>query len=82
MLNMDIIRDVKNYELVSLPGTVTPTSSTPASTAGTGDTGASICCTGTDMLGKLGIKRTELLKTNVDLYVADKCKLTILGVVF
>ena len=33
------------------------------------------------MLGKLGIKRTELLRTNVDLYVADKRKLTILGVV-
>ena len=33
------------------------------------------------MLGKLGINRTELLKTNVDLYVADKRKLTILGVV-
>ena len=33
------------------------------------------------MLGKLGIKRTDLLSTNVDLYVADKRKLTILGVV-
>ena len=39
MLNMDIILDVKNYKRVSPPGTVTPTSSTQASTAGTGDTG-------------------------------------------
>ena len=51
------------------------------STPGTGDTGATICCTGIPMLDKLGIRRHHLLKTSLVLTVADKRVVTILGVV-
>ena len=44
------------------------------------DTGASVCCSGTDILQSLGVDKKELLGTEVNLYAADRKRLTILGV--
>ena len=44
------------------------------------DTGASVCCSGTDVLHSLGVDKKELLKTEVNLYAADRRKLILLGV--
>ena len=45
------------------------------------DTGASVCCSGTDMLQSLGINKKDLLETEVNLFAADRKRLTILGVI-
>ena len=47
---------------------------------GVADTGASVCCSGTDMLQAMGVSKTDLLETDVCLYAADRKKLNIIGV--
>ena len=73
--------DRESFEKSTLPGARIPSKSTMTSSLGIGDTGATICCTGIDMLNKLGIIRYHLLKTSVGHTVADKRVMTILGVV-
>ena len=47
---------------------------------GVADTGASVCCSGTDMVHAMGVSRTDLLETDVCLYAAKRKKLNIIGV--
>ena len=44
------------------------------------DTGASVCCSGSDVLQSLGVHKDDLLETEVNLYAADRKKLTVMGV--
>ena len=44
------------------------------------DTGASVCCSGTDILNALGVSKADLIETDVCLYAANRKKLNILGV--
>ena len=81
MMDLQITLDKESFEGLTPPGARLPTKSTMTSTSGTGDTGATICCTGLAMLDKLGIRRHHLLKTSLVLTVADKRVVTILGVV-
>ena len=81
MMDLQIVLDKESYERLTPSGARIPSKSTMTSTPGTGDTGATICCTGVAMLDKLGIRRYNLLKTSVGLTVADKRVVTILGVV-
>ena len=69
------------FVTLSPPGARIPLKPTMTSTPGTGDTGATICCTGISMLGKLGIRGYNLLKTSIVLKMADRRVVTILGVV-
>ena len=80
-LDMRVILDRESYQCLSPPCRVTPSSRRTTTTSGTADTGATICCTGVEILPKLGILKSDLLRTRVDLYVADKRKMTILGVI-
>ena len=80
-MDLQITLDRESFEILTPPGARIPSKSTMTSTPGTGDTGATICCTGVAMLDKLGIRRYHLLKTSVGLTVADKRVVTILGVV-
>ena len=85
-LDMQIAVDEESFRIISPPGVRSPTQlrspkdSSQTSVAGTGDTGATICCTGTEMLKRLGIMKFHLFKTEVALTVADKRVMTILGV--
>ena len=79
MMDLQFTLDRESFEKLTLPGARIPSKSTMTSTPGTGDTGATICCTGIDMLNKLGIRRYHLLKTSVGLTVADKRVVTIWG---
>ena len=81
MMDLQITLDRESFVMLSPPGARIPSKSTMTNTPGTGNTGATICCTGIGMLAKLGIKRFNLLKTSVELTVADKRVVTILGVV-
>ena len=81
MMDLQITLDKESFEILTPPGARIPSKSTMTSTPGTGDTGATICCTGVAMLDKLGIRRHHLLKTSVGLTVADKRVVTILEVV-
>ena len=53
----------------------------PITSYGVADTGCSTLCAGPDILKKLGVKRQELLKSNISLKVADGRKLTVLGAI-
>ena len=46
-----------------------------------GDTGAAVCCSPSDKIEKMGIKNFELLRSNLNLFSADKRKLNIRGCV-
>ena len=50
-----------------------------AKQSGVADTGASVCCSGTDVLHSMGVTQQDLLQTDVCLYAANRKKLTILG---
>ena len=43
------------------------------------DTGCSVLCSGEDMINKLSLSKSDLLRSDVTLRVADTRKLTILG---
>ena len=81
MMDLQITLDRESFEMLSPPGARIPSKPTITSTPGTGDTDATICCTGISMLGKLGIRGYNLLKTSMGLKVADRRVVTILGVV-
>ena len=81
LMDLQITLDKESFEGLALPEARVPTKSTITSVTGTGDTGATICCTGIAMMDQLGIKRRHLLKTSLVLTVADKRIVTILGVV-
>ena len=80
-LDMRVVMDRELSVSCHLLAELAPTSRRATTTSGTADTGATICCTGVEILPKLGIQKSDLLRTRVDLYVADKRKLTILGVI-
>ena len=42
---------------------------------GVADTGASVCCSGADVLNALKVSKADLLETDVCLYAADRKKL-------
>ena len=63
---LQITLDKESFEILTPLGARIPSKSTMTSTPGTGDTGATICCTEVAMLDKLGIRRHHLLKTSVD----------------
>ena len=50
-----------------------------ANQSGVGDTGASVCCSGIDVLRSLKVRQEDLLQTGVCLYAANRKKLSILG---
>ena len=76
-MDLQITLDMESFERLAPPEARLPTQSTMTSSTGIGDTGATICCTGTQMLDQLGIKRRHLLKTGLVLTVADKRVVTI-----
>ena len=43
------------------------------------DTGACVCCSGTDLIRELGVDRSALFKTNMELSAANKKMMTVLG---
>ena len=50
-----------------------------ANQSAVGDTGASVCCSGTDVLRSMKVRQEDLIPTGVCLYAANRKKLTILG---
>ena len=48
---------------------------------GIADTGCSTVCAGTDLIGKLGIKRSDLLESSMILRVADGRRLSVVGAI-
>jgi len=48
-------------------------------TSAVADTGACVCCSGTDLIRELGIDRSALFKTNMELSAANKKMMTVLG---
>ena len=48
---------------------------------GVADTGCSTVCAGTDLIAKLGLKQSDLLKSNMILRVADGRRLTVVGAI-
>ena len=81
LMDLQITLDKESFERLAPPEARLPTKSTMTSSTGIGDTGATICCTGTQMLDQLGIKKRHLLKSSLILTVADNRVVTILGVV-
>ena len=49
------------------------------STSAVADTGACVCCSGPGMIKELGIDRSALFKTNMELSAANKKLMTVLG---
>ena len=48
---------------------------------GIADTGCSTVCAGTDLIGKLGVKRSDLLESSMTLRVADGRRLSVVGAI-
>lgn len=44
------------------------------------DTGATVTCGGPDILAALGVRRTDLMPSNIQLFAANKSRLEVLGV--
>ena len=80
-LQVGIMVDKEQYqELAGVKAPGTDSQHKEVKKSGVADTGASVCCSGTDMLNVLGVSKADLMKTDVCLYAADRKKLTILGV--
>ena len=61
MMDLQITLDRESLVMLYPPGAIILTRSTMTNTPGTGDTGATICCTGIGMLSKFRINRFNLL---------------------
>ena len=56
-------------------------SATEVSENATADTGATVCCAGSEMLKRLGVPAKHLLPTALELRAANGVPLTVLGVI-
>ena len=82
---VEIVIDCKNYSVINK--TVMNDSFPPenklskniVSTTAVADTGACVCCSGPGLLKDLGIDRSTLFKTNMELSAANKKLMNVLG---
>ena len=77
LLDVNISLDTSQYFKFGGTGKINTNKS--VMTEGVADTGAAVCCAPTSEIGNYGLKKSDLIDTNINLFAADRRKLKIIG---